>query len=131
MTTVAKRAQPAKTAQKYITVEGRKIAVKMPTAEQLMAWQATLESISKLQIEAGEFDKVRTHIDRYYRIAAGLFVHDEDKMWLEEARLDGVVSIERPSVLGMVAAVVKAYEDELPGTADNRPARRAAARKKI
>lgn len=122
-------AAPPAAPPKEIIVEGHEIAVKMPTAEQLMAWQATLEAIAALQVTAGEFEKVRTQIDRFYRIAAGLFVHDADREWLEEARLDGLVSLEKESVLGMVTAVVEAYKDEL-ANAGNRADRRAAARKK-
>jgi hypothetical protein len=129
MATVTKRT-PVKAAEKYITVEGRKIAVKMPSVEQLMAWQATLEALGAMQEEAAEFEKIQRHIDRFYRIASGLFADIQDRVWLEDARLDGVISIEKPSVLGMVTAVVEAYRDQLPGTADNRGSRRAV-RKKI
>jgi hypothetical protein len=115
---------------KTIWVEGRDIEVKMPTAEQLMAWEATLTAISKMHASSVEYDKIRTHIDRYYRIAKGLFVHDEDKEWLEEGRLDGVISIEKDSVLGMISAVIEVYKEQMPGAADNRAARRAVARKK-
>lgn len=112
---------------KTITVEGREIAVKMPTAEQLMAWEATISAITSMQLDAVDFPQTRVHVDRFYRIAQGTFVHEADKEWLAEARLDGVVSIEKESVLGMVKAIMDVYAEE---NGDNRPARRAAARKK-
>lgn len=114
--------------QKTILVEGREIAVKMPTAEQLMAWEATVSAITNMQLDAVDFPQTRAHIDRFYRIAQGTFVHEADKEWLAEARLDGVVSIEKESVLGMVKAIVEAHADE---NGANRPTRRAAARKKV
>jgi hypothetical protein len=113
--------------QKTITVEGRQIAVKMPTAEQLMAWEATISVITNMQLDAVDFPQTRAVVDRFYRIAQGTFVHEADKEWLTEARLDGVVSIEKESVLGMVKAIVDAYADD---TGANRSTRRAAARKK-
>lgn len=124
------KAAPPVEVPKVITVEGREIEVKMPTAEQLMAWEATLTAISKMQATATEYEKIRTHIDRYYRIATGLFVNEDDKEWIQEGRLDGVISIEKESVLGMVSAVIEAYKDEMPGAPANRAQKRAAARKK-
>lgn len=128
MMTAAKKATPSKTAPKTITLEGRVIEVKMPTAEQFMAWEATVSAITQMQIEAMDFPETRIQIDRFYRIAQGIFVHDADKEWLAEARLDGVVSIEKESVLGMVKSVIDAYADETSEA--NRSTRRAAARKK-
>lgn len=117
-------------AKKAIVVEGRSIEVKLPTAEQLMAWEATLSTISKMQSSVVEYEKIRAQVDRFYRIASGLFVHQADKDWLEEARLDGVVSIEKDSVLGMITNVIELYKDDMPGAPANRAQKRAAARKK-
>lgn len=131
MMTAVKKVPARKASAKTITVEGRDIAVKMPTAEQLMAWQSTLTAISEMQEATAEYEKIRTHVDRYYKIATGLFVDDVDKEWVQDGRLDGTISIEKDSVLGMVTAVLEVYKDEMPGEPANRVAKRAAARKKI
>lgn len=134
MTTTAKKVAPtpAKAADpKRIVVEGRTVEVKKPTAEQLMAWESTISAIASMQeASEGDYEKIRTHMNRFYRIAAGVLVNAEDKEWLEDARLEGVITIEKDSVIGMMNSVLEVYKDEFPGMPTNRAEKRAAVRKR-
>lgn len=114
--------------QKTIVVEGREIAVKRPTGGQLLAWEAIISGIQKMDMETVDFPQMRAHNDRFYRLVAGLFVEEADKEWLIDAELDGVVSIEKESTQDIMNAVIAAYAE---GEEDNRAQRRAAKRKSV
>lgn len=113
-----------------VTACGRDILVKVPTVEQLMAWEKIISAISEMHLGAADYEMLRTQTDRFYQITTGVFVNDADKEWIEAGRMDGTVSIADPEIIGLMGAVAKAFEAHLPGAGANRKAKRAAARKR-
>lgn len=124
---------PPPAAPKSLTVAGREVRVKRPTAEQLVTWETTISDISKMEAQINELEKIRVAIERFYEVCSRLFVDTADREWLIEAREEGDVSLEQDEILFLVPNIAELYKEEMDAAAQaamNRAQKRAAARKK-
>jgi hypothetical protein len=112
---------------KTVTFQGREIKVKLPTPEQLLAWERLLAKLEKVSKEAATVDSLKTILNRVTRIIDSVVVSEDDREWLEDGRMDGTVTIENASTI--VLDALKAYEEDgqTPAGPMNRAARRAKA----
>ena len=124
---------PEPAGPKTVTLAGRPIEVNQPTAEQVLAWERSLAVIGGMDEKAIDFERMNTAVDHFYEVTGDLFVHDADREWLAMARRRGLVSIQHPDTLNLVATIGELYKDEMEAEAKahmNRAQKRAAARKK-
>lgn len=112
---------------KTVSFQGRDVKVKLPTPEQLLAWERLLGKLEKVSKEAATVDSLKTILNRVTRIIDSVVVEEADREWLEDGRMDGTVTIENASQI--VLDALKAYEEagETPAGPMNRAARRAKA----
>lgn len=107
---------------KTITFLGRTMAVKLPTPDQIVAWESLLRRLKALDPETATGEQALKLLSRSNRIVDSLIVDDDDKEWLEDGRIDGTVTTENSQQI--VLDALKAYEMDAPEPA-NRAARRA------
>ncbi len=129
-----KRAQPSSGVKevssagklKTVTFQGRQIAVKCPTEEQIFAWERLLTKMETMTKEAATIDTARTLLNRCNKIIDSVIADPADREWMEDGRLDGTVNMKDAAQI--VIDALAAYEAELGRTAPtNRAARRAKA----
>lgn len=115
---------------KTVVVEGRKIAVKKPTVDQIILWNEIVNEMTKLKGKVDQIEEITLRVNQFHRITTGLFVNAEDKTWWDDGRFNGIISLEDESVLSLVNGAAEAYGDEIEAAA-NRAERRAVERKKV
>lgn len=117
-----KEAEPATAEHKTITFLGRKMAVKLPTPDQIVAWESLLRRLKALDPETATGEQALKLLSRSNKIVDSMIVSDDDKEWLEDGRIEGTVTTENSQQI--VLDALKAYEMDAPEP-DNRAARRA------
>lgn len=115
-------AEPATEPTEFVTFLGREIEVRLPTAEQLVAWNSTLTKISGMDESNATMEEAMKAIGRVVRVLDSVVVKDVDKEWLEDGRIDGIVTVENSSQI-----VIDAIEKFKLSAPTNRAARRVKA----
>lgn len=116
----------AESSEKTVTFQGRVMAVKLPTGEQLAAWQRIITRLEDAKAEDMSAAQALKLLDRAARIIDSVLVDEADIDWLEDGRIDGTVQTQE--ALSIVVDAVKSFGDDMPGTtAPNRAARRRKA----
>lgn len=117
------QAKPAQ--QHFVTFLGRKIEVKLPTPEQLIAWDRVLGKLANLDPKAEvSMERAAALLGRLVKVIDAVVMHEEDREWLEDGRMSGTVTSENSSQI--VLDAIDLYKAEMP-EADNRAARRRKA----
>lgn len=118
-----KQADPA-APPKTLTFQGREIAVRAPTGEQMLVWSDILGEIQEADAAKLTMDQVVAIGGDLYLILDAIMVEDADRKWIRRGRIQGTVDLEGSSKLFM--DTIKLYEEELAAAAP--PANRAARR---
>lgn len=109
----------------------REIYVRMPTPEQLLVWQRTLDRLTTAPVDATwTGSQVMMSLERLRKIIDSIIVNKADVEWMDDAFLEGTLDFQRlaPFLTDVTGAFASAAE------APNREAKRAAkkaARKKV
>lgn len=102
-----------------ITFCDREIRVAMPSPEQIMVWQRTLERLQNADISDWSGRDVLAALERTRKIIDSILMDEADKDWLDDEMLAGRIGLKESADI-----VVKAQ-----ATFMNRDQRRASAKK--
>src|SRR3990172_8277806 len=97
---------------------GRTIHVHMPTPEQLLVWQRTLEQMGRAQMAGWNGAQAMNALGRCRKIIDTVIVLQMDKDWLDDEMLEG-----RLGLMGILPLMTQAIEAFVE--AGNREERRA------
>lgn len=125
MTTEQEEAAAPVSPEVEIDFHGRKIWVRMPSAEQLLVWQRTVKQL-------GDADKrvdwtaseALTALDRCRRIIDSILVNKADSVWIDDQFLDGELTFK--DLMPLITRTVEMFRAAAEEDAPNREARRAA-----
>lgn len=106
---------------------GREIWVRMPTPEQLLVWQRTVNNLTNAPVDASwTGPEVMAALDRLRRIVDSILVNRADITWLDDQFLDGTIGFKELTPL--VTDATSAFTTLAAENAPNREARRAAGK---
>lgn len=121
--TPAKEAADATPEPTTITFEGRVMRVRMPEAEQIVAWDSLVKRVQRWDPETATMADAVKFVGRLYLIIESVLVSDDDKDWLEDERIRGNIDLNKAGAI--VTDAIKAFEEVMAGAPTNRAARRA------
>lgn len=105
---------------KTVTYLGREMAVKLPTMDQLVAWESVFSKLQGLSAEETTGDQVKVILRRCWIVINAILASEEDKDWLTDMRMEGTADIE--TGYKIILDATEAYGMNAP---TNRAARRA------
>jgi hypothetical protein len=106
-----------------ITFEGRVMEVRMPEAEQIVAWDSLVKRVQRWDPDTATMADAVKFVGRLYLIIESVLVSDDDKDWLEDERIRGNIDLNKAGAI--VSDAIKAFEATMSGAPANRAARRA------
>lgn len=106
-----------------ITFMGRKLAVRLPSAEQLIAWDSLTKRVQRQDPETVTMADAVKFTSQLYTIIESVMVEPDDVDWLWELRAQEKINLEKASEI--ITEALKAFKSALTGEPDNRAARRA------
>lgn len=108
-----------------VELGGREVEMRKPTDGSLVVLARTFRGLPKIENVAGLSDEQRDRLVRNLgtlgKIVDGMIVQDDDKLWLEDAMIDGDVTAEQ------VFDVIRAAGEKFNNGAAAAPAKKAAA----
>lgn len=113
-----------------VMFHGREIYVGMPTPEQLLVWQRTVNRLTNAPVDASwTGSEVMAALERLRKIVDTLMVNPVDVTWLDDQFLDGTLDFK--SLTPFITDVVEAYQQaaEAEGNRETRRAAKKAAKK--
>lgn len=101
---------------------GRTIHVHMPTPEQLLVWQRTVEQLSRAQTAGWNAAQAMNALGRCRKIIDTVIVQQMDKDWLDDEMLEG-----RLDLMGILPLMTQAIEAfvEVANREDRRAVKKA------
>lgn len=112
-------------ANETITFEGRSMSVRMPDAEQLVAWDSLTRKVQRRDPDTVTMADAVKFTSQLYVIIESLLVDPDDVDWLWEMRATRKIDLEKASAI--ITDALKAFKVTLAGEPENRAARRARA----
>lgn len=126
--TVAEVAEETPIPELEVPLGDRKIWVRMPSPEQILVWQRTVDNLTKAPVDTSwTGSQVMKTLDRLRRILDSIIVNRADVEWLDDEFLDGRLTFKdmAPYLTRVIDAFADAMEAETLQPA-NRAAKRAA-----